>query len=120
MKAIALILALSLSGCASIGPALKTNEASLKAFAACGTLDTAATWAGLASNRMHEINPLTRWLAKGTLTHVFGTVGGPVVAVALLTYAGYELLKAVDKPVLTAGAAAVTCTAGVRNLYLIR
>ncbi len=120
MKFFALILALCLSGCASLGQSLQTNDAPLKAFAPCGTLDTAATWAGLASNRMHEINPLTKWLARGTLTRVFGAVGGPVVAVAMLTWGGYELLKAVDKPVLTAGAAAVTCTAGVRDLYLIR
>jgi len=113
MKRLALIFALALSGCASID-AIQQPEA-LKAYTACAAADVATTAIGLQLNVMHEIDPLARMLfIKG-----LGPVLGMVVPVIGLEIAGYFILKALDAPKVTAGAAAVTCVASIRNGVII-
>jgi len=57
MKTLMLFLLLGLSGCATVDR-LGTPQN----FAKCATFDVATTTIGLATNRMHEIDPLAKAL----------------------------------------------------------
>jgi len=111
MKTLILFLLLGLSGCATVDR-LGTPQN----FAKCATFDVATTTIGLATNRMREIDPL----AKALTIHGIGRVAGIVVPVIGLSIAAYYALKWLDKPAVTATAAALTCASAARNLYLIR
>lgn len=118
-KSIALALSVALiSGCATVHmnehDALAT-VGSLDTYTKCAAADVVTTAIGLGTHTMAEGNPLTRALA----IKAFGAVGGPVVAVAVLSVAGYYALKAINKPVLTAAASILTCGAAIRNLGII-
>jgi hypothetical protein len=104
------LLTLLFSGCATVDK-LGTPEN----FAKCATFDVATTTIGLATNRMHEIDPLV----KALTVHGIGRVGA-VVPVIGLSIAGYYFLKWLNKPAVTATAAGLTCLSAGRNLYLIR
>ena len=87
----------------------------MKAYKLCATADVATTAAGLATHTMMEGNPLARALFIKAL----GPTMGIVVPVIGLEIAGYFLLRAIDKPAITAGAAALTCAASIRNVSII-
>ena len=112
MRYLILAALILLSGCATIESNLGTPDA----FAKCATFDVATTTIGLATNRMHEIDPL----AKALTIHSIGRVAGIVAPVIGLSIAAYYALKWLDKPAVTATAAALTCASAARNLYLIR
>ena len=105
------LLTLLFSGCATVDK-LGTPDN----FAKCATFDVATTTIGLATNRMHEIDPLV----KALTVHGIGRVAGAVIPVIGLSIAGYYFLKWLNKPAITATAAALTCASAARNLYLIR
>jgi len=111
MKTLILFLLLGLSGCATIDR-LGTSQN----FAKCATFDVATTTIGLATNRMREIDPMVKVLT----VHGLGRVAGAVIPVIGLSIAGYYLLKWINRPAITATAAALTCASAARNLYLIR
>ncbi len=106
--------AFALTGCASMQSLDRFG--SVDTYAKCATADVITTSVGLGVNGMHEINPLTRALAIKAFGRVLGTVA-PVVG---LSIAGYYLLKAIDKPAVTATVAGATCFSAARNLWLIR
>ena len=109
MKTAVAVLSISLlSGCATLGTPSR--------FADCAAADVATTTLGLATNRMHEIDPLV----KALTIHGAGRVMGAVIPVIGLSIASYDFLKWLDKPAVTATATGVTCFAAARNLYLIR
>lgn len=85
-------------------------------FAKCAAADVVTTTIGLSTNLIHEDNPLTRALFVKAL----GRVGGYVVPVIGLSVAGYYFFKWLNRPAVTATAAAVTCFSAARNLYLMR
>ena len=113
-RAVSILLAASLVGCAALHPVeqLGTTDA----YAKCATADVLTTTIGLATNRMHESNPIVRALA----VKAFGHVGSIVVPVIGLSIAGYYLLQAINKPAVTATVTGLTCFSAARNLYLIR
>ena len=106
--------ALALSGCATIerGEGLGNVDT----FAKCATADVVTTTIGLASGGMVEGNPLTQALTIKAL----GDVAGVVVPLVGLSIAAYYLLKYIDRPVVTAAAAGLTCAAAVRNIVIIQ
>lgn len=110
MKRIAALLAATLTGCATL-----TQPAALDAYKQCAVADVITTTAGLSMNVMHEGNPLTRAL----IIHSLGPVAGVVIPVIGLSIAGYYILQAINKPVLTAGVAGLTCISSMRNVGII-
>jgi len=87
----------------------------LNAYTLCAAADVATTSVGLSANVMHEINPLTKALGIKSL----GPVAGTVVPLIALSVAGYFILRAIDRSAITAGAAALTCAASIRNGVII-
>lgn len=111
VRLLCVLILLALSGCVTVDRLGTTDN-----FAKCAAADVGTTALGLSLNRMHEIDPL----AKALYIKALGPVGGYVVPVIALSIAGYYALKWLDRPRVTATAAAATCIAAGRNLYLIR
>lgn len=91
------------------------QSAAMKAYKACAAADVATTAIGLATHTMMEGNPI----ARAMFIKALGPVVGMVAPVIALEVAGYFILRAIDKPAITAGAAALTCAASIRNVGII-
>ena len=112
MKTLILFLALGLAGCASM-ERMGTPEN----YAKCAAADVISTQMFLVQTPLrHEENALVVALKIRSLGHVAGLI---VPAIGL-SIAAYYALKWLDKPAVTATAAALTCASAARNLYLIR
>ena len=111
MKTPILFLTLGLAGCATMERMGTPDN-----YAKCAAADVATTAAFLTKPGMHELNPLVRALKVSALGHI-GSVVAPAIGVSMLAY---YALKWLDKPAVTATAAALTCASAARNLYLIR
>lgn len=122
---------LALSGCASIqnvttdiGDAVVSKVDTTKAFGGLGDVDTYAKCA--AADVVTTTIALSAggveggFLAKTLYIKAFGHIAGTVVPVIGLSIAGYYVLKWLDKPVVTATAAGLTCFIAGRNFYRIQ
>ena len=80
-----------------------------------GTFTTAANGA-VTHHYVVEDEPLVKALA----IHSLGRVAGTLVPLIGISIASYYALKWLNRPAVTATAAAVTCIGAARNLWLIR
>lgn len=126
------VFLLAIGGCASlqkvteeVGNAVFANKVDMtKPFAGLGDVDTyakcaaadvATTTIGLSAG-FKEVG----FMAKALYIKAFGHVLGTVIPVIGLSITGYYILKWLDKPVVTATAAGLTCFVAGRNLYRVQ
>jgi hypothetical protein len=103
------LLALLISGCASIPEGVKDVATSPETFAVCKTADVITTAVALNSGNFVEANPLLKGLIGPH--NIF-----PLVAISV---AMYLIIKHFNEPKLTLAANAITCGVAAHNLILL-
>lgn len=104
MRIAVILLALVLTGCAS----LRETAESTDTFAACKALDVATTAYGVKTGLLVEKNPL-----------VSGLIGQGVLPFAIISFAVWMLIDHINNKHLTMGLNVATCPIAAHNLLLI-